>query len=76
MMFLLRLSFFQSIHTLWDKIVNIIWPIVLVLLVSKREQYNLALLYFVLRIGNVEFFEINVENISKTEFQISSQSGK
>ena len=76
MMFLLRLSFFQSIHTLWDKIVNIIWPIMLVLLVSKREQYNLALLYFVLRIGNVEFFEINVENISKTEFQISSQSGK
>ena len=48
----------------------------LVLLVSKREQYNLALLYFVLRIGNVEIFEINVENISKTEFQISSQSGK
>ena len=76
MMFLLRLSFFQSIHTLWDKIVNIIWPIMLVLLVSKREQYNLALLYFVLRIGNVEFFEINVENISKTEFQISSQSVK
>ena len=76
MMFLLRLSFFQSIQTLWDKIVNIIWPIMLVLLVSKREQYNLALLYFVLRIGNVEFFEINVENIFKTEFQISSQSGK
>ena len=76
MMFLLRLSFFQSIHTLWDKIVNIIWPIMLVLLVSKREQYNLALLYFVLRIGNVEFFEINVENYSKTEFQISSQSVK